>query len=345
MINKSKNDKPKYNKLKNLIKDEIAAYKNLNWQKFIDSLGSKVTSSRPFWQKIKKAGSKKSESKTIPTLNYEKKIFDTELNTANLFGTILEDTFKNGNEPAFDNTFKQEIDDFITHQNFEFNLNEPFSMIELENELKLNKNATQGHDNIHNLMLINSSEEFKKIILKLFNASLASSTVPTLWKLASVTMIPKKTEKSKNPKDYRPISITSCLGKLCEKLIYQRLIKYLKDKNIILNKQSGFRQKRQTKDNLIHSTQKIIENFNRKKNICAFFFDIASAFDKIWHNGLIYIMIKNGIPVYLISWCKNFLDDHYSSFILPTLTKTRIRKFQAIIKKYFDSAIINIDKT
>ncbi|CAF0979333.1 unnamed protein product [Brachionus calyciflorus] len=88
-------------------------------------------------------------------------------------------------------------------------------------------------------------------------------------------------------------------------------------------------------------------------------------------------MIKNGIPVYLISWCKNFLDDHYSSFILPTLTKTRIRKlqdlqnnaikiihdkdfkestvslkeisglphivsrYQILNKKYFDSAIIN----
>ena len=166
-------------------------------------------------------------------------------------------------------------------------------MIELENELKkLNKNATQGHDNIHNLMLINSSEEFKKIILQLFNVSLASSTIPTLWKLASVTMIPKKIEKSKNPKDYRPICITSCLGKLCEKLIYQRLIKYLKDKNIILKQQSSFRQKRQKKDNLIHLTQKIIENFNRKKKICALFFVIASAFDKIWHNGLIYKMIK-----------------------------------------------------
>ena len=66
---------------------------------------------------------------------------------------------------------------------------------------------------------------------------------------------------------------------------------------------------RQTKDNIFFITQKIIEQFNRKKKVCGIFFDIASAFDKVWHNGIIYKLIKIKIPSYIICWIKNFLEN------------------------------------
>jgi hypothetical protein len=46
-------------------------------------------------------------------------------------------------------------------------------------------------------------------------------------------MIPKKKAGSTNPKDYRPISITSCLGKLAERLINMRLTKFIEENNLI----------------------------------------------------------------------------------------------------------------
>ena len=114
-------------------------------------------------------------------------------------------------------------------------------------------------------------------------------------------MIPKK-NRSSDPKDYRPISLTSCIAKLAEKLVYSRISDFLKANNIIITQQSVFCQKRQTKDNLIHLIQKSIEQFNRRKKVCAIFFDIASAFDKVWHNGLIYKLSKLSLPDYLVAW-------------------------------------------
>ena len=100
-------------------------------------------------------------------------------------------------------------------------------------------------------------------------------------------MIPKKKSNSSDPKDYRPISLTSNLAKLAEKMIAIKLKDFLKQQNIIIKQQSGFRSFRQTKDNLFFISQKIIEQFNRGKKVCGIFFDIASAFDKVWHKGII----------------------------------------------------------
>ncbi|CAF0990615.1 unnamed protein product [Brachionus calyciflorus] len=293
-LKKSKCDKAKYNKIKKIIKDEIIAFKNSKWQKFLNSLGSKATSSRPFWQRIKTANNRKPKNKSIPNLFYNQKSYVNEEEKVNLFGSILEEVFKNGDEPNFDNEFKQKIEKKVDNRKFNFKLDKPLTIKELDVELKnLNKNASAGHDKIHNLMLLNSSSDFKQILLKLFNTSLSKSTLPKSWKIASTT---------------GQFCVTSCLGKLCEKLVYKRLNDFIQENNLVLDEQSGFRRKRQTKDNLVHLIQKIIESFNRKKKVCTILFDIASAFDKVWHKGLIYKMIDKNIPEYLIAWCQNFLE-------------------------------------
>jgi hypothetical protein len=68
----------------------------------------------------------------------------------------------------------------------------------------LKKRSAVGPDGIHNLLIINSTIEFSELILKLFNQSAEKGYIPQDWKIANVTMIPKKQVKSENPKDYRP---------------------------------------------------------------------------------------------------------------------------------------------
>ena len=88
-------------------------------------------------------------------------------------------------------------------------------------------------------------------------------------------MIPKKDSKSKDPGDYRPISMTSCLGKMCERLVKKRLYKVLEQKNILVKQQCGFRNNRGASDNLVFCTQKLGETINKGKNACGIFFDIS----------------------------------------------------------------------
>jgi retron-type reverse transcriptase len=171
----------------------------------------------------------------------------------------------------------------------------------------LKTTSAPGPDNIHNLFLKQMSPELKIEILRLFNLSLTLSKIPKSWSLSHVTMIPKKSDKKSDPNNYRPISLTSCLGKLCERLILLRIEKFLRKKKIIIKQQSGFRARRQTTDNLVFLTQKIKEGFNKSQKTCVLFFDIAKAFDKVWHNGLLYKIIQIGTPFYLVKWLIGFL--------------------------------------
>jgi len=120
-------------------------------------------------------------------------------------------------------------------------------------------------------------------------------------------MIPKKSDNKYDINNYRPISQTPCLAKLFERMISGRLKSFLKVNNILISCQSGFRQNRQTKDNIFQLTQKVSETFNRKKKLCCIFFDIAAAFDKVWHKGLIYKLIQIKLPLYLVNFFIAFL--------------------------------------
>ena len=122
-------------------------------------------------------------------------------------------------------------------------------------------------------------------------------------------MIPKKESNSNNPTEYRPISLLSCIGKLAERIIKNRLYFFLESNNLLSPAQSGFRNCRGTGDNLLFMTQKIQESLNRGKKVCGIYFDISKAFDKVWHAGLIYKLIYLKVPTYIIRFIKSFLSD------------------------------------
>jgi hypothetical protein len=121
-------------------------------------------------------------------------------------------------------------------------------------------------------------------------------------------MIEKKGIKS-DIKNYRPISCTPILSKLFEKIIAKRLENHFKKHNILVKQQSGFRQHRNTKDNLFFLVQKSMERISLGEKIGCIFFDIQSAFDKVWHNGLLFKLAKSNIPQYLLVWLQCFLSD------------------------------------
>ena len=104
---------------------------------------------------------------------------------------------------------------------------------------------------------------------------------------------------------HRPISLTTSIAKLAEKLISIKLKKFLHENHIIIKQQSGFRSLSQTEDNIFFITQKILEQFIRRKKVCGLFFDIASAFDKVWRLGLNSKFIDIKAPNYVIHCVKN----------------------------------------
>lgn len=170
----------------------------------------------------------------------------------------------------YDNSFKDEIDKEIETFKKEVVINEAdVSNINIDKLNKFLKNTkptvSSGEDKISNIMLKHISSNIKHVLVHLFKKTIETSTIPERWKKVNVKMIPKKTIDRTDPKNYRPISLTNCLARLCERFILEQINNHLKENNIIIKEQSGFRSKRQTKDNIFSICQRNIEAFNRKK--------------------------------------------------------------------------------
>ena len=62
---------------------------------------------------------------------------------------------------------------------------------------------------------------------------------------AHIIPILKSNKPPDEPKSYRPISLTSCLGKLEERMVNARLYWFLESSNILCHEQAGFRKGRE----------------------------------------------------------------------------------------------------
>ena len=101
-------------------------------------------------------------------------------------------------------------------------------------------------------------------------------------------------------KNYRGIKISSCLGKLFSVISNDRLVRYLDVNQILCKEQIGFCKGNRTTDHVL-TLKSIIDYYkSKKKRIFTCFVDFSSAFDRIWHDGLIYKLLKLGNPKYLI---------------------------------------------
>ena len=97
-------------------------------------------------------------------------------------------------------------------------------------------------------------------------------------------------------KNYRPISLLPICGKCYEKMIFNNLHSYLDANNLITKNQSGFRPGDSTTNQLLYLVNEIHHAFEDPKSleVRAVFLDISKAFDKVWHDGLIFKLKKKG---------------------------------------------------
>ncbi|XP_066905174.1 uncharacterized protein [Halyomorpha halys] len=89
--------------------------------------------------------------------------------------------------------------------------------------------------------------------------------------------------------DYKPISLTSSLCKLVERMVIARAQEYLEPKKLLSDRQAGFRKTRNTVEQVIRISQEVKDGFERRQYTLAVFIDFQAAFDCVWR--------KNGMSV------------------------------------------------
>ena len=174
----------------------------------------------------------------------------------------------------------------------------------------LNPNKAAGSDGISGQMLILCDNSVVKPLKIIFESILQTSVYPDVWKQANVTPIFKKDDKQL-VNNYRPISLLPICGKLFEKVIFNQLYEYLNSNKLITDNQSGFRPGDSTTNQLLYLVNEIHEAFEDPKSleVRAVFLDISKAFDKVWHEGLLYKLKQNGVSGNLLNLFVSYLHN------------------------------------
>ena len=180
---------------------------------------------------------------------------------------------------------------------------------EIENIISsLNPKKATGPNSIPSDILHLLKKDISHPLTTIFNISLSTGVHPDLLKIAKTIPIYKKGSKI-DLCNYRPISLLSNLNKILEKLMFNRLYKFLEDQNCIYNLQFGFRRKHSTIHALIGITEEIRKALDNNKFACGIFIDLQKAFDTVHHPTLITKLNHYGIRGKGNDWFKSYLSN------------------------------------
>jgi hypothetical protein len=298
--------KLEYNSLCRTVKEKIRKFNQEQWSDFISGLSTQDNSLWKFQKRLRNKG-----SYNFPPIHGNHGTAFDPAGKAEAIADTYEKQFA-PNENLVNNEHDNEVN--CTLENF---LNQPPSsriekttINEVREIIKHLKNSkAPGIDKITNKAIKNFPPNILIYLTAIINGILKLSYFPANWKTSVVCPIPKPGANLTIPESYRPISLLSSLSKIAEHVILNRLKLFIDSNNIILPEQFGFREKHSTTHQLLRVVELASEGLQTKTPTGAIFLDIAKAFDRISHPGLIYKLIKLNVPDALTLLLHNYLCD------------------------------------
>ena len=163
--------------------------------------------------------------------------------------------------------------------------------------------------------MLRNVPEFDVPLAKMFNDSLNTGIVPTDWKSANVVPIFKSGSRS-SCNNYRPVSLTSQVCKLFERIMLENILEHTDRNNIIHCDQHGFQSGCSCVTQLIECLYDWTQNHDEGKETDIIYLDFSKAFDSVPHDRLISKLRNLGIRGKILKWIESFLKGRKQRVIM-----------------------------
>ena len=298
----------KYRQQRAKTRKTIREERRNSWQSYASKL-TQDTNTKKVWDMIYKIQGRYHP----PSVNHltvgNKSITDVQ----DIANTLAKRFSENSSNTNYENNFNRHRD-IQEKKAIKFNstCNEPYNIDinhnELTDALAKVHDSSPGPDKIHYEFLKHLPDESLNLLIRLLNEVLRGNSFPRSWSHATVVPIPKPDKDHTNPTNYRPISLTSCLCKIFEKIINKRLIYYLESNNMLAPTQSGFRTGRSTLDHLVRLETYVREGMVNREHVVAVLFDLEKAYDMTWRYGILSDLYNAGLRGNLPRFIEKFIS-------------------------------------
>ena len=294
-----------------LARRTIKEAKQSSWRSYVSQL-NRFTPISEVWSRIKRiAGS--SSSVPLPVLRVGGSDITHPAQVANEIGRALRDRSQgDGSDVTFArHRARCEAVGVNFYSTEHFSYNDSFTMPELKSALGTLRSVAEGPDTVHNEMLRHLPPPALSALLILFNSLWERGIYPDEWREAIIIPLLKQGKSGLEPLHYRPIALTSSLGKLMEKMVNVRLTWFLERHEVFTNAQCGFRKHRSTIDHILTLDTEVRASFKQGRHVGALFFDIEAAYDTTWRLGILLKLYKYGIRGSMGAFLSTFLSDRF----------------------------------
>lgn len=314
-------DRRLYRSLQQDVRDAIERYETHRWDKLIQKVDKdRLNAPKRFWETIKRIRGKYQHT-SHPLRNGQQMIFDTP-GKLEIFRQFLSDTHKTPQHPDFNQDQYQLITDHVNNHHHLYNpllappqrstddpILDDITPLDISIELQNCRNSAPGPDGFTYQTLKQLPPTALNFLAGLFTLSLKLGYTPRRWKHSHMLLFQKPGKDASDPANYRPISLTSTISKLMEKVLVSRLQIYLRDRNLIPASQAGFRPGVQPADQLIRVLTPIEEAYSKRHYSIMVALDARRAFDTVWLDALRYKLTSMNFPHEITRWISSFLSN------------------------------------
>ena len=128
--------------------------------------------------------------------------------------------------------------------------------------------------------------------------------------------IRKETNSKQSLKNHRSMSLLAICSNIFERFIYNEMLTFFTANKLISPNQSRFRPGNSCVNQLLAITHEIYKPFYERFEVRGVFLDISKAFDKVWHEGLLFKLNQNGTSGNILYLLRDFLSCQKQRVIL-----------------------------
>lgn len=173
---------------------------------------------------------------------------------------------------------------------------------------ELNCKSAAGPDRVHNKTLRNLSDEAISALTDYYNRCWRSGYIPKQWRTARTVLIPKP-GKPPSIDNLRPISLTSCVGKVMEHILNNRWQAHMEENDKYPPTMIRFRSKLSTQDAMLLIQRDLLDRPSSTDCRAILGLDVKSAFDNVLHSAILAQVTRLGLGKRSYEYIRAFLTD------------------------------------